>query len=181
MVARRLYFLLVLATPLLSSASEIADIAIGAQRAWRQGDGASLLTFAHPKLLARIAELQTKFVTQEIGGKGGRPWMKLPAGVKSLEAFKALPQREQADAFFTSMRDILSHHPKFAFTFSSADESMTGDRAMVTVIERQHGPEGQTREVRYPFVLERAKDRWLYVSGGSERVHVDMQLILLGP
>jgi hypothetical protein len=178
---RLLLSVLLLATPFVCAASEVSEIAIKAQGAWRAGDGDTLLSLAHPMLVVRIADLQTKWLTQEADGTGHRPWVKFPPTAPTLEKFTALPLIDKARAFFASMHEILSDHSKFTFTFDAENESIVGLRATVTVVEHQHSPDGKSRDVPYPFVLLRVKDQWKYLSGGSERLHVDTQLMLLGP
>jgi hypothetical protein len=179
-VPRWLLSVLPLATPVVCAASEVSEIAIKAQSAWRSGDGDTLLSIAHPKLVVRLAELQTKWLEQEAKGVGGRPWVKFPASATTMEKFKALPQLDQARSFFACMREILSEHVKVTFTFSAEEESIVDDRATVIVVEHIHA-EGKTSDVRLSFVLERIENRWRYLSGGSERLHVGTQLMLLGP
>lgn len=162
-------------------AGEVSEIAIKAQRAWRAGDGETLIAIAHPKLIARIAELQQDWLEQEVKGTGGRPWIKFPPSVATMGSFKALSPADKARSFLACMHGILSDHAKFTFTFDAEDEVIAGESATVTVVEHQMSPEGKIVDVHYPFVLERSGGRWKYVSGGSERLHVDTQLMLLAP
>lgn len=162
----------------LRAASSPAEVALRAQRAWRQGDGETLLQLAHPTLVARIARLQLRQVEQVEQSKVPRAWVRAPHHARTAEQFRRLPAIEQARWYFIGMREILGNHGRFSFTFETADEQVDGDHATVTVIEHQRA-EGRTSEVRYPFVLERVGDRWLYVSGGSERFHIDTQTMLL--
>ena len=178
MIRFTLTFLFLLAAPFLR-AGGVSDVAIAAQRAWRAGDGETVIQLAHPKLISRIAELQQAWLEQEAKGIGFRPWVKFPPNAPSIEHFRALTPSDKARSFFACMHGILSDHAKFTFAFDAEDEVVTGDSATVTVVEHQRGPDGANRDVRYDFVLERIGNRWAYVSGGSERMHVDTQLMLL--
>lgn len=161
-------------------AGEVSDIAKEAQAAWRAGDGETLIKIAHPKLIARMAQLQQAWLEQEVNHTGGRSWIKFPANAPTIERFKALPLADQARSFLDCMHEILAGHAGFTFTCDAVDESIAGANATVTVIEHQTAT-GGTRDVRYPFVVEQVDGRWRYVSGGSERVHVEMQLMSLAP
>ena len=172
--------LLLLVAP-LAHAGEVSEIAVAAQRTWRAGDGGTLIALAHPKLIARIAELQQLWLEQKAQGNPSSPWVRFPDRAPTIESFKALSPADKARSFFACMHEILSDHAGFNFTFAAEGEAIICDRATVTVIEHAISPEGKIRDVRYPFILERIGNRWGYVSGGSEQMHVDMQLMLLAP